>query len=104
MAKKAVSLTLDEGNLLWLRGRGHGRGNLSAAVDDLVTEARAGKLGGADGVRSVAGTIDIATDDPLLERANTTVRDLFAASLSRPARVREAPPSNKPPRTRARRG
>jgi hypothetical protein len=104
MAKRAVSLTLDEGNLLWLRGRGYGRGNLSAVVDDLVTEARAGKLADARHVRSIAGTIDIATDDPLLERADTTVRELFAASLSRPARVREAPASSKRPRTRARRG
>jgi hypothetical protein len=104
MAKRAVSLTLDEGNLLWLRGRGYGKANLSAAVDNLVTEARAGKLGNAADVRSIAGTIDIATDDPLLERADTAVRELFAASLSRPARVREAPTSYKAPRTRARRG
>jgi hypothetical protein len=104
MSKKAVSLTLDEANLLWLRGRGYGRGNLSAVVDNLITEARAGKLGDAEGVRSVAGTIDIAADDPLLEQADSTVRELFAASLSRPARVRETPTSHRAPRTRARRG
>ena len=103
MGKKAVSLTLDEANIIWLRGQGYGRGNLSAAVDDLITEARAGKLGDAKGVRSVVGTIDIAVDDPLLERADATVRDLFAASISRPARVREAPTSHKATRTRARR-
>jgi hypothetical protein len=104
MSRKAVSLTLDEANLLWLRGRGYRRGNLSAIVDDLITEARAGKLGKVEGIRSVAGTIDIAADDPLLERADTTVRELFAASLSRPARVRETATSYKAPRTRARRG
>ena len=102
MGKKAVSLTLDEANLIWLRGQGYGRGNLSAAVDDLITEARAGKLGDARGVRSVVGTIDVAVDDPLLERADATVRDLFAASISRPARVRETPTSYKA-KTRGRR-
>jgi len=89
MPKKALSLTLDEANVLWLRGRSYGHGNLSAVVDDLITEARTGRLGDARGVRSVVGTIDIAADDPSLERADDTIRELFAASLSRPARVRE---------------
>ena len=99
MSKKAVSLTLDEENLLWLRGRGYGRGNLSAAVDELITEARAGRLGEAMKVRTVVGSIDLPADDPLLERADATMRDLFAASLSRPIQVREAgstyPPSRR---------
>jgi hypothetical protein len=106
MAKKAVSLTLDEANVLWLRGRSYGHGNLSAVVDDLITEARTGRLGDATGVRSIVGTIDIASDDPLLERADSTVRELFAASLARPARVREASTPYKATsktRTRARR-
>src|SRR6188768_62956 len=89
MAKKAVSLTLDEANLLWLRGRGYGRGNLSAAVDSLIAEARAGRLGGSAPVRTVVGTIDLATDDPLLSRADATVRELFSQSLARPLQVRE---------------
>ena len=96
MSKKAVSLTLDEANLLWLKGRGHGHGNLSAAVDDLITAARAGRLGAPAAVRSVAGTIDIAADDPNLERADRTIRDLFAASLARPLRVSETPASHEP--------
>jgi hypothetical protein len=101
MSKKAVSLTLDEANLLWLRGRGHGRGNLSAAVDDLITEARAGRLGGAAPVRSVVGTIDLAADDPELERADSAVRELFAASLARPMRVRDTRAAYQPtPRVR----
>jgi hypothetical protein len=89
MAKQAVSLTLDETNLLWLKARGHGRGNLSAAVDDLISAARAGGLGAPAAVRSVVGTIDLAADDPRLERADSAVRDLFAASLARPLRVSE---------------
>jgi hypothetical protein len=89
MAKRPVSLTLDEANLLWLRGRGYGRGNLSAAVDNLITEARAGRLGGPPRARSVVGTIDLPPDDPQLDRADSAVRNLFARSLARPMQVRE---------------
>ena len=89
MAKRAVSVTLDEANLLWLKGQGYGHGNLSAAVDDLITAARAGRFGVPAAVRSVVGTIDLAADDPELERADSVVRDLFAASLARPFRVSE---------------
>jgi hypothetical protein len=87
MPKRAVSITLDEANLLWLKGQGHGHGNLSAAVDDLITAARSGRSGVPAAVRSVVGTIDLAADDPELGRADSVVRDLFAASLSRPLRV-----------------
>ena len=108
MPKKAVSLTLDEANLLWLRGRGHGQGNLSAAVDDLITAARAGRLGVPAAVRSVVGSIDIAAADPRLEGADQAIRDLFAASLARPLRVPEARESYQPARpmkrSRRRRG
>ena len=90
MPKRAVSVTLDEANLLWLKGQGYGHGNLSAAVDDLITAARAGRLGVAAAVRSVVGTIDLATDDPQLERADSVVRDLFAASLARPLWVSDS--------------
>ena len=106
MPKKPVSLTLDEANLLWLRGRGYGRGNLSAVVDDLISEARAGRLGSVAPARSVVGTIDLAADDPRLEKADEVIRELFAASLARPLRVREAPalyhPSSRPKRSRRR--
>jgi hypothetical protein len=98
MPKRAVSLTLDEANLVWLKGRGYGHGNLSAAVDDLITAARAGRLGAPAAVRSVAGTIDLAADDPQLERADRTVRELFAASLARPLRLSGRRPSYEPVR------
>ena len=90
MTKRAVSLTLDEANLLWLKGQGYAHGNLSAAVDDLITAARAGRFGVPAAVRSVVGTIDLAADDPRLERADNVVRDLFAASLARPLHVSES--------------
>ena len=95
MTKQAVSLTLDEGNLLWLKGRGEG--NLSAAVDNLITAARTGRFGApAAAARSVVGTIDLAADDPRLERADSALRDLFAASLARPLHVSEARESYEP--------
>ena len=96
MPKKAVSLTLDESNLVWLKGQGYGRGNLSAAVDNLITAARAGRLGSPVAARSVVGTIDLAADDSLLERADGAVRDLIAASLARPLRVSEGRASYEP--------
>jgi hypothetical protein len=98
MPKKAVSLTLDEANLVWLKGRGYGHGNLSAAVDELITAARAGRFGVPAAVRSVVGTIDLAADDPRLERADRALQDLFAASLARPFRVSDARPAYEPVR------
>jgi hypothetical protein len=98
MPKKAVSLTLDEANLLWLKGRTYGQGNLSAAVDDLIIAARAGRLGVPAAVRTVVGTIDLAADDPRLERADRAMRDLFAASLARPLRASETRASYEPAR------
>ena len=90
-------LTLDVANLLWLRGLG--KGNLSAAVDGLITAARAVRLGVPGHVCSVAGTLDLAADDPRLEHANRAVRDLFAASLARPLRVAETHTSYEPDRS-----
>ena len=97
MGKKAVSLTLDEANLLWLKGQGYGRGNLSAAIDDLITEARLGRLGKQAAPRSVVGSVDIAVDDPALEQADEAIRELFARSLSRPGRVQETVALGEPP-------
>jgi hypothetical protein len=101
MPRKAVSLTLDEANLLWLKGRGYAHGSLSAAVDDLITAARAGRLGTPAAARSLVGTIDLAADDPRLERADRAVRNLFAASLARPLRVSN-PAAREPVRGRKR--
>jgi hypothetical protein len=87
MHKRAISLTLDPANLLWLRGRSAvlGTRSVSETLDDLVTAARLGGRG-ADAPRSVAGTIDLAPDDPALERADAVVRRLFDASIDKPAR------------------
>ena len=89
MAKKAVSLTLGESNLLWLQAAAQRRGvrSMSELVDRLITSARAS---GADATpQSVVGTIDIDPADPDLEAADAAVRDLFADSLRRPFVVRK---------------
>ena len=91
--KKPVSLTLDENNLLWLKGRARvlAGGSLSAAVDQLIDEARAGRLGAADPPRSVVGTIDLP-DEGVLLKAGDELRKLFDVSLARPIFVHEERP------------
>src|SRR5262245_35242335 len=92
MPKKPVSLTLEEANLVWLKGRARilTGGSISEAVDQLVAEARTGRLGASHGPGSVVGTIDLA-DDPALTGADSAIRELFASSLSRPFTVHEVP-------------
>ncbi len=108
MPKTPLSVTLDELNLLWLRGRAAGRKkrSLSDALDEILTEARRGGRGG-DAVRSVVGTVDIAGDDPTLARADAAVRSLVDNSLGVPRRAsarhdgRPTAPARKPaPRKR----
>ncbi|MCC7044253.1 MAG: hypothetical protein IT183_10335 [Acidobacteria bacterium] len=83
-------MTLNDANLLWLKGRATGRKkrSLSEVLDEILTEARQGGPG-ADPARSVVGTIDIAGDDPFLERADAAVGSLFDESVNRPVLVRE---------------
>jgi hypothetical protein len=85
MPKDPVSVTLGRENLLWLRGRAarSKRRSLSDTLDEIVTAARlGGQVSGS--IQSVIGTVDIAADDPDLERADQYVRGEFEASLSRP--------------------
>lgn len=97
MPKKALSITLDEANLLWLKGRAAGRKkrSLSDALDEILTQARRGGAG-ADAPRSVAGTIDLAEDDLGLERADEAVRSFVDAALGRPFVARETAPAPRP--------
>jgi hypothetical protein len=94
MAKKAISLTLDRDNLMWLRGRARvvAGGSLSEAVDQLIDEARAGRLGAGEPSRSVVGTIDLP-DDSVLLKGGEEIRELFRSSLSRPFVQREDRPA-----------
>jgi hypothetical protein len=85
MAKEPVSVTLGRENLLWLRGRAarNKRRSLSDTLDEIVTAARlGGQVSGS--IKSVIGTIDIAADDPDLERADQYVRGEFEAAPSTP--------------------
>jgi hypothetical protein len=105
MPKQPLSVTLEQDNLLWLRGRAAGRKrkSLSDALDEILTAAR---LGGpaADAPRSVVGTVDIAPADPDLEHADEYVRAQFAASLARPVIARETKASYGARKKRQRRG
>lgn len=108
MAKTAISLTIEQTNLLWLKGRARvvSGGSLSAAVDQLIAEARAGRLGQADRPRSVVGTIDLPDDEALLAGTNA-IGGLFAESLARPIFVHEDAPRHrvsKPATRKKRRG
>jgi hypothetical protein len=92
MAKHAISVTLEADNLTWLKGRATAAGvrSVSELLDQLVSAARSsGQVGPS---RSVAGTIDVAADDPWLEGADDAVRGMFEASLRRPLMVKEASP------------
>ena len=93
MPKKPLSVTLEESNLLWLKGRAAAtkRRSLSEALDELITAARAGGHGAVT-ARSVVGTIDIAPGDPKLEAADAYLQEAFATSLRRPFIARETSP------------
>jgi len=84
MTKRAISVTLRQENLTWLKGRvgAVGSRSVSDLLDQLVAHARKAAPGGA--VRSVVGTIDIAADDPLLAGADEVLRLLVDSSLKRP--------------------
>src|SRR5688572_33395145 len=96
MPKRPVSVTLDENNLLWLRGRmaRRKRRSLSDAIDEVITAARAS--GALETPRSVVGTIDLAADDLGLAHADSYTRALFTQSLSRPLVVHEESRDDRP--------
>src|SRR5688500_3829125 len=88
MGRRAISVTLETDNVAWLKGRAGAAGeSVSEMIDQLVTAARQGARSGA--ARSVAGTIDIDSSDPLLETADAAVRAAFDTSLRRPVAVCE---------------
>ena len=84
MPKRAVSVTLDVDNLIWLRAQAGAGRNVSRIVNELVSEARAvGRRFGA-ATRSVAGTIDLRNYDPAA--ADQEIR----ASMTRAVRAASA--------------
>ena len=99
--KRAVSITIGEDNLLWLKAQAAAgaRGSVSEVVDRLVQEARLGGRTDAAAIRSVVGSIDLPEDDDLIE-ADAYVTKLFERSLTRPLMVRERRASLKTAKTR----
>ncbi|HKY23097.1 MAG TPA: hypothetical protein VJM31_17920 [Vicinamibacterales bacterium] len=92
MTRRAISVTLEHDNVTWLRGRaGAVGGSVSGLLDRIVTAARQETHTGD--ARTVAGTIDIDSSDPLLEQADTSLQAAFDASLGRPLAVREQSPA-----------
>ena len=83
--RKAISVTLSEDNLLWLRGQAGKAtgGNVSEVVDRLVGEARQAGWADPAAVRSVVGSVDLPADDPDLQQADAYIRGLFAESAAR---------------------
>ena len=102
--RKPVSVTLDELNLLWLRGQAIAvKGSLSQVLDRLVTKARQSGHAEPGAVRSVRGTIDFPVDDKSLAEMDEFVRTCFEESFERTARIlREAPPRYRSRRVRKR--
>lgn len=92
--RHAVSVTIDEDNLLWLKAQAaaSAKGSVSAVLDRLVSSARAAGRTEQAAIRSIKGTIDIPDDDPELEQASAYMRQLFQHSLQRPILVKETPP------------
>lgn len=94
MAKRAISVTLDADNLIWLKGRAGAAGvrSVSELLDQLVSAARAsGQIGPS---RSVVGTIDVDASDPWLEGADEAMRSIFQVSLGRPLIAKESSPQH----------
>ena len=95
--KRAISVTIGEDNLLWLKGQAGAStsGSVSEVIDRLILDARTAGRTDAAAIRSVVGTIDLPPDDPDLEGANAYVRALFDQSAGRPMQVRERTPARK---------
>ena len=103
--RKAISITLSEDNLLWLRGQAAQtmKGSVSELLDKIVSQTRSAGWSEPMAVKSVINTIDLPEDDPNLEQADAYIRSAFAASARQPMRVRERP-AGKKAAAKARRG
>jgi hypothetical protein len=77
ITKQPISVTLNAANITWLKGRVSAAGfrSVSELLDQLVSDAR--KAGKVDSARSVVGTIQIDSSDPLLDTADEAVQSLF---------------------------
>jgi len=96
MSKRALSVTLEPDNILWLRGRARaeGRRSLSETLDRLVAEVRVGGRAPSR-VRSVVGNIRIDESKGNLAAASETLRALFADSLEDSAALMGGAPTHR---------
>lgn len=106
MGKKALSVTLDEANVLWLKGRARitAGNNVSELLDQLVTTARLARGGGVAPYPSVVGMVDLS-DDPTLSKAEEFLREYWAEYMSNVPMVGEEAPgltAKRPSRKRTR--
>ena len=83
--RKAISVTISDDNLLWLRGQAgrSPRGSVSEVIDRIVAEARTSGRTDPAAVRSIVATIDLPDDDPELAGADGFIRSMFAGSCRR---------------------
>lgn len=95
MPKKALSVTLDETNVLWLKARARisSANNVSEELDKLITAARFGKGRTVPAVTSAVGMVDLS-DDPNLEKADAAVRAGFDEWLARASLMNESTPGS----------
>jgi hypothetical protein len=86
MPKVAVSVTLGDANVLWLKSRTMTRKgrSVSETLDELVTAARTTGVTTLRGMTSVVGTIDIATFDPDLATADAYINTLMGSARAQP--------------------
>lgn len=98
--KRAISVTVDEDNLVWLKAQAtaSGRNSVSEVLDRLVSDARAQGRTDQAAIRSIAGTIDLPEVDEDFAKADAYVRAAFERSLRRPMLVKERPPAARPKR------
>jgi hypothetical protein len=85
MSKKAISVTIEADNLLWLKARTRATGSrsISAVLDDMVTGVR--KAAGP--VTSIVGWVSFPEGEAGLRRGKKDIRELFDRSLAvRPTR------------------
>src|SRR5260221_8678016 len=95
--KRAISVTIGEDNLLWLKGQAgaSASGSVSEVIDRLVRDARAGGRTDAAAGPAIVGSIDLPGDDEDLEGADAYVRGGFDRSPSRPMLLRGRAPARK---------
>lgn len=103
MAKKALSVTLDAANVLWLKGRARisHNNNVSTLLDSLVTQARFGKSTPPASIPSVVGMVDLS-DDPDLSKADAAVKAMWDEYFERASLLNEQAPGYRKTATRKR--